>query len=413
LKVSSETGSTTSFVITPHKQVHAKNDDSFLSRYLTSIAVVNESTAQKYYERLKKFGKYTFGRYGLEIQNIVTGIKKARIDPYDLLTGYILFLKHENNTIAPNSLKNHVITIKNFLEYSDIDINPRKFKLKVRLPKIVRKNKEALSKEDVVEILNACSDIRLKTYVMFLAAGGFRAVEALSVRVKDLNLESKPAHVFVRGEYTKTRADRIVFLTEELTQQLKSWLSYKYRKRRVCRDEDGKIITEYRTPSKEGTDLLFAVYQTKRKPNPDGIYDDIAKSFAKTLDRMGKGEREDSNQNRRQITLHSFRRFVKTTISDLGYFDFSEYFIGHTGSTYWRKKDSEKVEIFRKIEPYLTFLNVNQLERQGADIQSKIEELEELNQSFRERDKMKDDAIAHLSDQLMALAARMQDLERR
>ena len=201
---------------------------------------------------------------------------------------------------------------------------------------LTEKDKEALSKEDVVDILNECSDIRLKTYVMLLAASGFRAVEALSVRIKDLDLDSKPALVFIRGEYTKTKADRI-----------------------------------------------------------------------------GKGEREDSNQNRRQITLHSFRRFVKTTISDLGYFDFSEYFIGHIGSTYWRKKDSEKAEIFRKIEPYLTFLNVNQLERQGADIQSKIEELEELNQSFRERDKMKDDAIAHLSDQLMALAARMQDLERR
>ena len=56
---------------------------------------------------------------------------------------------------------------------------------------------------------------------------------------------------------------------------------------------------------------------------------------------------------------------------------------------------------------------MHQLERQGADIQSKIEELEQLNQSFRERDKMKDDVIAHLSDQLMALAARMQDLEKR
>ncbi len=67
-------------------------------------------------------------------------------------------------------------------------------------------------------------------------------------------------------------------------------------------------------------------------PNPDGIYDDIANSFAKTLDRMGKGEREDGNE-RRQITFHSFRRFVKTTISDLGYMDYSEYFIGHSGST--------------------------------------------------------------------------------
>lgn len=102
-------------------------------------------------------------------------------------------------------MKNSVITIKNFLEYSDIDISPRKFKLKVRLPKVIRKNKEALSKEDVIDILNTCSEIRLKTYVMFLAAGGFRAVEALSIRIKDLDLESKPARVLVRGEYTKTK----------------------------------------------------------------------------------------------------------------------------------------------------------------------------------------------------------------
>jgi hypothetical protein len=52
---------------------------------------------------------------------------------------------------------------------------------------------------------------------------------------------------------------------------------------------------------------------------------------------------------------------------------------------YWTKKEPEKAEIFRKIEPYLTFLNLHQLERQGADIQSKIEELEELNQSFIEK----------------------------
>jgi hypothetical protein len=138
----------------------------------------------------------------------------------------------------------------------------------------------------------------------------------------------------------------------------------------------------------------------------------LLKIFQKTLDRIGKGAREDGNERRRQITLHSFRRFVKTTISDLGYADYSEYFIGHSGSTYWRKKDSEKAEIFRKIEPYLTFVNVHQLERQGADIQSKVEELQQLNQSMRDRDKMKDDAIAHLSDQLIAITGRLQELER-
>jgi hypothetical protein len=122
---------------------------------------------------------------------------------------------------------------------------------------------------------------------------------------------------------------------------------------------------------------------------------------------------KSGNENRRQITLHSFRRFVKSTISDLGYSDFSEYFIGHSGSTYWRKKDSEKEEIFRKVEPYLKFLNIYQLERQGTDIQSKVQELEDLNASLRDRDKIKDDAIAHLSDQLLAISARLQEVERK
>jgi hypothetical protein len=69
--------------------------------------------------------------------------------------------------------------------------------------------------------------------------------------------------------------------------------------------------------------------------------------------------------------------------------------------------------LFRKIEPYLTFLNIHQLERQGADIQSKVQELEDLNSSLRERDKVKDDAIAHLSDQLLVISTRLQELERK
>ena len=48
-----------------------------------------------------------------------------------------------------------------------------------------------------------------------------------------------------------------------------------------------------------------------------------------------------------------------------------------------------------------------------AHVSSKIEELEELDQSFIEWDKMKEDAIAHRSVQLMALTARMQNFERR
>jgi integrase len=384
-----------------------------LDKYIRNIRAMNRRSAYEYYGRLTTFQDFIRNDYKFTLDNLIIELQNVREDPYDVLSYYILYLQSHYN-ISSGTLKGRIITAKNFLEYHDVDINPKRFKLKVKMPKVIRKNKEALSKEDVIDILNACSDIRLKTYVMLLAAIGFRAVEALSIRIKDLHLESQPAKIFVRGEYTKTKTDRYIFLTEEVGMQLKQFMEYKYRSRRICHKGDrGKTITEYRTPDRNDNDLVFAVYQDREKPDPRMIYFDLARSFGKTLDRMGKGIREDGNGNRRQITLHSFRRFVKTTISDLGYSDFSEYFIGHSGSTYWRKKDSEKAEIFRKIEPYLTFLNVYQLERQGADMNTRVEELEALNQAMRDRDKVKDDAIAHLSDQLIALTARLDSIEKR
>jgi hypothetical protein len=128
---------------------------------------------------------------------------------------------------------------------------------------------------------------------------------------------------------------------------------------------------------------------------------------------MGSREEEIKTRRiRKKITLHSFRRFVKNTISDLGYSDYSKWFIGHSGSTYWRKKDNEKAEIFQKIEPYLTFLNIQQLNRQAADLDTKVEELQDINQVLREKDKMKEDVIANLSHKLIRLSERLDALEK-
>jgi uncharacterized protein YfkK (UPF0435 family) len=42
----------------------------------------------------------------------------------------------------------------------------------------------------------------------------------------------------------------------------------------------------------------------------------------------------------------------------------------------------------------MTFLNIPQLERQGADTIARVEELEMVNQSLRNRDKLKDNSSA-------------------
>src|SRR6478735_1249819 len=208
--------------------------ESIVKDFHANITSMNKSTAEQYLSRLNIFGIFLRKEFNdMTINDLVNKIKDGSVDPYNILSRYCGYLKSGDN-ISTITIKQRVVTVKNSFEYCDIDINPRKFKLKVRLPKAVRKNKEALSKKDVIEILNNCSDIRLKTYVMLLAATGMRASEALNICVKDVDFDNKPAIISIRGENTKTKTDRIVFLTNEATNQLNAWLKYKHRTRRVC-----------------------------------------------------------------------------------------------------------------------------------------------------------------------------------
>jgi integrase len=390
---------------------YTNSHNTTIIKYVTNVRAMSESTAYQYYTRLSSFETFVSYEYKTSIDHLMEKIREGFSDPYDILSNYCAFLQNSGD-ISISTLNQRVVTAKNFLEYCDVDISPRRFEIKVKLPKTITKNKEALSKEDIIDILNACSDIRLKTYVMFLTSTGCRAVEALSIRYVDLDLDTDPARVLIRGEYTKTRVDRLVFLTTETAKQLKLWLEYKHRTRRVCHKDmrTGRITTEYRTPKQNPNGLIFAVHQKNANPIPDYLYGDFRSAFAKTLDRIGKDSFED-NKRRRKITLHSFRRFVKSTISDLGYADFSEYFIGHSGSTYYRKTDKEKAEIFRKIELYLTFLDFATLERKGSDTQARIEGLEAINQTLRQRDSMNTDAISTLSDQLSKVVQEIEMLK--
>src|SRR5215467_14397658 len=218
---------------------------------------MNESTAHQYLSRLKNFDDFIAKAYNSDVDSLLPKIKQGNQDPFGLLNAYAAYMKNRN--ISPLTLNQRIVTIKNFFEYYDIEISQRRFKLKVKLPKIVRKKKEALSKKEIIEILNVCDSLRLRTYIMLLAATGMRAVEALSIRIKDIKFDTNPPTLFVRGEYTKTKVDRTIFLTEEVTQQLKSLLDYKYRTRRVCHQDkqNGRTITDVRTPNKEDTDLVF------------------------------------------------------------------------------------------------------------------------------------------------------------
>jgi integrase len=145
-----------------------------LSNY-GGVQIMSKSTANQYYSRLTKFQRFLLEEYKENLDGPITKLKQKSGDPYDVLTSYCLYLQNQN--LSSSTLKYITGIAKNFLEFNEVEISPRKFKLKVRLPKVVTKNKEALSKEDIVDILNTCSKISLKTFVMFLASTGGTSLE--------------------------------------------------------------------------------------------------------------------------------------------------------------------------------------------------------------------------------------------
>ena len=142
-----------------------------------------------------------------------------------MLSNYVSWLNNRTDKdgrklLSNVSIKNRVINVKNFLEYFDIPVNPHKFKLRVKLPRVFNQYKEALTKEDIIRILNSCPSIKLKTYLICLAVTGCRASEMCSVRLKDIDWEN--SKINLRAEYTKTKVGRYCHITYECKDFLKN-----------------------------------------------------------------------------------------------------------------------------------------------------------------------------------------------
>lgn len=52
----------------------------------------------------------------------------------------------------------------------------------------------------------------------------------------------------------------------------------------------------------------------------------------------------------------------------------------------------------------MTFRNSLQLEKEGNDLQTIVEELQIINQSLRDNEKVKEDVLANLYDQILVLS---------
>ena len=377
---------TANLTITTRKTVE---DLPKVKRFLESVGRNSVSSQQTYFTGLLYLQNFLGKNYpSHSVETILSLLNERKVDLYELLDDFVSYLA--SFAFSVSTVKLYMAGIRSYLAYYDIDIIPSKFKRKVKMPKLYREDEEPLDVSDIRKILLSCNNRRLKAYLLVLASGGTRAVEALAIRLKDIDFSVKPTRIKIRKEYTKTRVSRYIYISDEATHYLNQWLDWKYR-------DKGES-----TKQKDEDDLIFSVYKTSSEPNPNHLYTKVVMEFERLLAIVGMDQRkENGTGTRRKITLHSFRRFVKTVISDQTNQGYSEWFLGHNKSPYYTKKEPERREIYAtKCMKYLTFLDYSTLEATGKNIESKLSEKEKEIQLLRQRDSMNTEAISNLSDQL-------------
>ena len=382
--------------LTKHLQItNLPKVDAFLSS-ISRNSIKSKYAYQYGLTHLQKFIVQTYPSYNLE--TILGPLSRNEINLYEMLEGFVCYMKSTNPDLTPNSLKLYMVSIRSYLAYYDIDVIASKFKRKVKMPKVYREDEEPLDVSDIRKILLSCNNRRLKAYLLVLASGGMRAVEGLAIRLKDIDFSTSPTKIHIRKEFAKTRIARDIYISDEATHYLKQWLDWKYNNEERPRDSNPD-------------DLVFTIYKSTK---PNGIYIKILEEFEKLLALTGLDERKEQGiQKRRKITLHSLRRFVKTVISDQTNQDYSEWFLGHNKSPYYTKKEVERREIYAtKCMRYLTFLDFTTLESAGKNIEAQLSEKEKEIQLLRQRESVNTDAIQNLSDQLVKVMAEVQEMKK-
>jgi integrase len=348
---------------------------SKVSSFLLSISRNSSASESAYLNGLVHFQRYFLQDGKLSsysVDSIILPLSKEEINIYELLDSFISFLVLQKLSIP--TIKLYMTAVRSYLAYHDIDVVPSKFKRKVKMPKAYREDEEALDVQDIRNILLVCTNRRLKAYILVLASGGFRAVEALAIRLRDIDFTLSPTKIHVRKEYSKTRVARDVYISVEATKYLKDWMNWKYK---------GNEWTK----TAKLDDLVFGANKIKGGPKPRCLYIKIVNEFQKLLSVAKMDERkEDGLGRRRRITLHSLRRFVKTVISDQVGQDYSEWFLGHVKSPYYTKKEIDRREIYiTKCMKYLTFLDYSILEARGKSIEAKLREKDQEIDLMKEK----------------------------
>ena len=282
-----------------HAMFQWDNKDNFLhSQYIKSHS---EHSLRFYAAGLSRFEAF------LDEQ----GIKQINNkNVYDVVNGFVLW--NDQRGLRGKSVKGYVQSVKKFLLYNDIEIDQNRFRAKVTIPRAMTIEDEPLTMDKVRKLLTVGKPTKnMRALILVLLSSGMRLAEALNLKIEDVDFEFNPTKVRIRAVYSKTKRERIVFISDEARDAVKEIL-YDIEPLQGVPYDDKRQFARKHIPA-EKTRLLF-LYAGKSIISREKS---AQTTFARVKRRAGLDQQfEDYKVPFGKIHFHLFRKFFLTKGAD-------------------------------------------------------------------------------------------------
>jgi integrase len=360
------------------------------------LAEKNTRSRQVAQVALHQFDIFCQIKYGKDGDTIIRDIQKSGISDktYTILNQFSMWLSVDHLELSikmgkssrpmtkrmPRTIYSYMVVMRSYFEeFGGIEINDRRFKKRVKIPKKITVEQDPFTHEEIRLICDIASSDR-KTLYMTLKDSGMRVGEATQLIKSDIDVTKNPIEIHIRAETTKTKQARTAFISSETSHMLKN---------RLLQFSDNELV--------------FAT-----NPDPIKAVRNETLMFKYYREKAGMTEKYSHN-GRHKKNIHSIRAFACTQVAEVHGEEFAHGYIGHTKHLpmYIRRKD-KLPEMFKRCEPKLMIYEAIEVIDHDERVVKLEHELQDTNKHMR----MLDSVLSQITDIKVDNARKDEEIKR-
>jgi integrase len=295
------------------------------------------------------------------IEEAETEIKQGILPRKWKAKKYIIsFRKYlQDQDLSAKTIQGTIAAVKSF--YSAFDIKISKIKNE-RNVTILEENIPIPTKEDIQAALKVCNPME-RAVLLIGVSSGLSTADIIKLKVKQITegQDKETGITTLHIRRTKTQYDFVTFLSQEASQAVFDYLSY--RNRTAKTEWDNKHKQDEKQKVYSDNDYLFClqnvpdVYLKTKNEKDRKLKETSLIRLYRSISRKASKNTPSGSWN--LIRSHNMRKYFNSALLNAGCDGFhTEFFMGHsldeTRSAYFRTSPEKLREIYAKYMPYLT-----------------------------------------------------------